>query len=656
FQTFEEDITLLASFIGFQSHTQDVEARDQQLQIVLKEAVNQLDAVTISAGSFKASEGSKQEVLKPLDVVTTAGTTADIPGVLNTLPGTQTVGETGRLFVRGGDGRETKTFIDGMLVHNEYRPSVPNTPGRSRFSPFMFKDTNFSTGGYSAEYGQALSSVLALSSKDVADADRTDVSLMTVGTDVSTTRSWKNSSVAGKLQYTNLSPYFAFIPQNLKWKEAPEEWNTNLAYRQQVNKTGLLKVYSNLSTSKLATFETDIAEPSVQLPVEVQSDYGLFNASYRDIIKEKWGVRTGFSLTRSEDHLSQGQNKIDNSLLGIHTKVAADCQHSDQLAFLVGNEVVLTRQRQRAVAESALVSSYQEVLAAQFVEAEWYASSKLAFKAGIRGEHNNLNRSYQVDPRLSTAIKTGSKSQVSVAFGQFHQAATPEILLRDRQAVQEKATHFITNYQWTKDNQTFRIEAYHKTYRNLSRYTRLSHSASYQYDGHGYANGLDLFWRDAKTFKGMDYWISYSFLDTERFHRHFPGSFTPGFASAHNLSIVTKKFFSALKSQIGATYSYSSPRAYHNPNKETFLSEKTPSYHDLSVNISYLYNNQVIIHAMVNNVLGISNIFGYEYADTPDANGVYVGRAITPTAPRFIFLGVFITLSKNKGLNQLPNL
>jgi hypothetical protein len=54
--------------------------------------------------------------------------------------------------------------------------------------------------------------------------------------------------------------------------------------------------------------------------------------------------------------------------------------------------------------------------------------------------------------------------------------------------------------------------------------------------------------------------------------------------------------------------------------------------------------------------LGRTNIFGYNYSVTPDANGVYASRAITQPAPRFLFLGIFITLSKDKSMNQLPSL
>ena len=102
--------------------------------------------VVITAGAFEASDEKKAVILNSIDIVTTAGATADIAGALNTLPGTQAVGEEGRLFVRGGAAYETRTFIDGLFVQNPYNASVPNLPARGRFSPFLFKGTSFSTG------------------------------------------------------------------------------------------------------------------------------------------------------------------------------------------------------------------------------------------------------------------------------------------------------------------------------------------------------------------------------------------------------------------------------------------------------------------------------------------------------------------------------
>ena len=121
--------------------------------IKLREDVNSLDTVVISAGTFEASDNSKVSVLKPLDVVTTASALGDFVGALQTLPGTTTVAEDGRLFVRGGDANETQIFIDGIRVFTPYTPTTNNVPTRGRYSPFLFDGITFSTGGYSAEYG-----------------------------------------------------------------------------------------------------------------------------------------------------------------------------------------------------------------------------------------------------------------------------------------------------------------------------------------------------------------------------------------------------------------------------------------------------------------------------------------------------------------------
>ena len=88
------------------------------LSIAIKELITELNAVTITAGAFEASDKKKGTVLSSLDIVTTAGSNGDITGALKTLPGTQQVGESEGLFVRGGSATESKIFIAGSLVNN----------------------------------------------------------------------------------------------------------------------------------------------------------------------------------------------------------------------------------------------------------------------------------------------------------------------------------------------------------------------------------------------------------------------------------------------------------------------------------------------------------------------------------------------------------
>ncbi|WP_396184181.1 TonB-dependent receptor, partial [Flavobacterium sp.] len=137
--------TLTISFLSFETYSKAIDVSQFQNQTIkLKESVNVLDAVILTAGTFEAGDKARVSVLKPLDIVTTAGAVGDIIGALATLPGAQTVGESNRLFVRGGEADETQTFVDGLRVAQPYGATANDLPTRGRFSPFLFSGISFS--------------------------------------------------------------------------------------------------------------------------------------------------------------------------------------------------------------------------------------------------------------------------------------------------------------------------------------------------------------------------------------------------------------------------------------------------------------------------------------------------------------------------------
>lgn len=644
---------LTVKFVGYKDFTQAVELGkgDVTVMVVLKEAINELDAVTITAGAFAASDEKRRTIFRPLDIATTAGATADIAGALNTLPGTQKVGESGRLFVRGGDGTETRTFIDGIAVMEAYSPSAPNTPARGRFLPFMFKGTSFSTGGYSAEYGQALSSALVLDSKDEDKVTRTDFGILSVGGDVSHTRSWNGGSAAGKIGYTNVKPYMNVIDQRIDWKAAPVSLEGSGALRQRVGKQGIVKLYGNFSQSDFSLYNHDIDDKAVKTLFDLSNRYQYINGLYKTALSEKWSVRSGLSYNYLLNDLRIGEVDLKETLKGTHVKVAFDGSVADGFEIRSGAEVL--NQDYRSTADtSAQALTFNETITALFAEADVYASNSLVMRAGGRLEYNNLREVTAVDPRVSMAYKMGNMGQVSLAYGRFRQSARKEWLRLDQSLKAELAEHYIFNYQLIENNRTFRAEAFYKKYDDLVKFS----DEEFNNTGHGYARGFEFFWRDNRTVRNVDYWISYSYLDTERDYANTPYAVMPSYASRHNFSVVYKHFVRPLKTQFGVTYSYTSGRPYNDPNATRFNSGRTPNYQDLSVNISHLPSSQVIVYVSCTNVLGRDNIFGYEFGDTLNDDGRYTSRAVRQAAPRFLFIGVFITLSKEKTLNQLPSL
>lgn len=649
------DKNLVVKFIGYRPFEKQVilSGAPVVMKVILAEEISELNAVIITAGSFTASDEGRRTTFRAMDIATTAGATADIAGALNMLPGTQKVGESGRLFVRGGDGHEARTFIDGMLVANPYNASAPNTPSRGRFLPFMFKGTSFSTGGYSAEYGQALSSALTLDSRDQSEITRTDIGILSVGGDLTHTQVWERASWAGKIGYTNIGPYNKFIDQEVDWRSPFKSVEGNTVFRQQTGKHGLLKVYGNFNDTRFSVLNHDIDDPSQTELFALKNNYRYINTTYRDVLNENWIIRGGFSHTFSGNDIASGGADITDTEKIWHAKTVFEGNISQQAELTAGAEVIDRHHALRTAGLSEL--GFREQIMAVFTEAQIYVSNEFVTRAGVRTEYNSLREKVYLDPRLSLAYKAGSHGSVSLAYGKFRQSATNELLRMNPSLEQERADHYIASYQILNNDRTFRLEAYHKQYANLVKYG-MNGGMELKNSGKGYARGAEVFWRDNRTFRRTDYWIAYSFLDTKRNYLNFPYEATPAFASAHNLSIVYKYFFTRLKTQFGASYAFASGRPYHDPNKEKFNDGKTPDYHDLSINVAWLPKPNVIVYGSVTNITGRDNIFGYEFSSSLNDQGFYNSRPIRQPAPRFLFVGIFITFSKEKSVNQLPSL
>jgi outer membrane cobalamin receptor len=520
----------------------------------------------------------------------------------------------------------------------------------------MFKGTSFSTGGYSAEYGQALSSALVLDSKDKAELTRTDIGLLSVGADVAHTHAWDDASVSSKFQYTNLRPYTSLIRQKTDWINPPVSLEGSSAFRQKVGDNGLLKLYANVNSTDFALNRHDIDDANVKTRMDLKNDYQYINASYKNIINETWNIRAGVSYTGLSNKNVQDSITASESTRGIHVKAMAEGALSDGLELKAGAEAVVNSINEGSRWLSGGNShSLQEVMSSLFLEMDMYASNNFVLRIGGRAEHLYRTHDTSVDPRVSLAYKVGTHGQVSFAFGKFRQRSRNAFVIINPDLESEKADHYILNYQLVKGNRTLRVETYYKRYSDLVKFT-IGNTQALSSTGIGYAKGLEVFWRDNSTITGLDYWISYSFLDTKRNYLDFPYEATPSFASKHNLSVVAKYFVRGLKSQLGVTYSLTSGRPYNNPTAESFNSLRTPNFADLSLNWSYLPTTSVIVYFSCTNVLGRDNIFGYEYGSVPLHDGTYNARPIRQASRRFLFLGVFITISKDKSVNQLPEL
>ncbi|TAE22703.1 MAG: TonB-dependent receptor [Cytophagales bacterium] len=670
FRTSRRDtVTLAVSYVGFENYAQKLTLTGEPLTITVKmtELPNELNTVVITAGAFEASDSKRMTMLKSLDIVNIAGAGADITGAINFMPGAQRVGEQSGLFVRGGSGQEAKVVIDGLIVQNPFFSSLPDVQQRGRFDPFQFKGTSFSTGGYSAQYGQALSSVLLLSTTDKGSQDGLTLGLNLAGASVGYENATEKSSVSGTFNYTDLRPLFALVPQQISWQREPRGLGGSLTYRYQPTKNGILKAYGMYSDSRLAMSYRDPAQATATnetgQSVLDQTNRNLFiNSTYTDSWDDaRWNLNVGFSYSHDTDDMTVGA--FDFSRLNRRAQVRAvitrALPNNGQLLF--GAELHALRLGNAVFGQKF---SLNDRYAAAFAEWQVYASRKLAVQVGVRGEYTSVIERFNMAPRLSMAYKTGQFSQISFAAGQFYQTPDYNYLFRNRQLAYERADHLILNYQIIKNKRTFRVESFYKNYAQLVRelpwpgQPTAFDANPFRFPigqtnntGNGHAQGFDVFWRDQKSVKGLDYWVTYSYVDTKRLFRNFTASATPTFVSNHNLSLITRRYFQSIRTSVNMTYAYTSGRPYYNPNRATlgrpeseFLTDLTPAVHNVNLGINYITavkGNFMVLYATVDNLLNTRNVFTYRY--TADNRTRY---AVGPTTYRSFFVGGIIMLGK----------
>lgn len=661
---------LSVSLIGFKKQVQEIHLTGGQLSVafLLKEEVNEMQAVTVSAGSFEASNQKRNTVLKPLDIVTTAGQQADIVAALRTLPGAQQVGESEGLFVRGGTGAETKVFIDGMMVTNPFYSSVPDIAQRGRFSPLLFKGTHFSSGGYSAQFGQGMSSALTLETHDLPT--RSETNMIISSAQLSLTRQQllkeKKANAGFSINYNNMQPYYNVVPQKPHYSKPPEIINGEL-YGRLKTRNGMLKYYG-YATQNLIAFDRPSIEADKatdQFNLKGQNIFTIL--TYSGKLSDNWKLNYGGGFSYNKDRIDLNTATGTDTLSFFQPRITNyTMQARSVFTRLLGglskwhNGFEFLRIVDKIEARDSIpFINRTDNFVSVFSESDIYITPSLLARPGIRYEYSSLLQRGNISPRMSFAWKLRKAGQVSVAYGQYFQKPETSYLFRKTGLQFSKATHYILNYERTANSRTIRAELFYKQYEELISFP-FNQPSALSNSGKGYAKGLELFWRDKKLFSGFDYWISYSFLDTKRQFQDYPLEVQPTFAAKHTFNLVLKQFITPIATNISFTYSYASGRPYYNPNKpvQEFLTDKTIDYHNLGFQVNYLCEigkaNTVFIFNL-NNVIGNDQVFGYHYASNPNSQGLYRGEAITPMAKRFLFIGAYLTIGNDRRREIIDN-
>jgi len=134
---------------------------------LLKKGDNVLSEIEVSA------EGQDQrnnvnvsvETIRPQDIkrLPSIGGQPDLAQALTTLPGFVSTGDQGgQLYVRGGSPVQNKVLFDGMIVYNAFH----SIGLFSVFDTDIIGNADIYTGGFNAQYGGRISSIMDITTRD----------------------------------------------------------------------------------------------------------------------------------------------------------------------------------------------------------------------------------------------------------------------------------------------------------------------------------------------------------------------------------------------------------------------------------------------------------------------------------------------------------
>lgn len=666
-----------ASMIGYEPATQMltlIPGDTLNVRLVLRETLVTLDEAVVTASSFATGEG-ETVALQSLEVVTTPGAAADIFMAIKTFPGVAMVDEGAGLFVRGGDVSETVILLDQATVVHPYKFESPTGGVFGTIPPFMVSGTVFSSGGFSAKYGNALSGVLAMESQDMPLQPNyyanVGLAAASLGINVPVVPSKLGVRFTGNQSFTDLM--FRVNGQRDEFTKTPRGVDGNLSLIYQYSPSGRIKVFNFMTTDEIGV---QVDEPSFDGLFEAETTTWMQNVQWTDIYRE-WFVQTSLSFNRFSARQKLGVLDLRPNDDTYKFRTDLERELSETLRIRVGAEVEQTHNRFRGTIpdqegilnpdaeRTVLNESYRGTRTGGYTEVEAKLDRRVVANVGVRADYHNLAEAAVVDPRLSLRYLFSKETDLRVSWGSYHQF--PQAYLYNPASGNpnlkaQVAQHVIVGFGHERDLLQVRVEAYTKTYDHLV----LRHATrNYANIGDGVARGVDVFAKYGAFLRTrFNGWLAYSLLDSRRLQVRDLGedlAYQDGpspFDITHNLTLVGKwRVIGFLN--VGATYRYATGRpltpiidaipmqggSYYLPVDGAVGGERLPVFQRLDGQVSYAIplpnSSNIVLYVALNNLLNRANVLGYDY------NADYSERTPrTTNYRRFIYFGVSLTLNR----------
>lgn len=666
---------LRVSLIGYEPKNLKLVLSEEDslfLKIEMNESAVKLSDVVVAGSAFTTGDEPKALTLRSLEVFTTPGAAADIFRAIQTFPGVTTIDEGSGLFVRGGDVNETTILLDQATVVHPYKFESPTGGYFGTIPPFLVGGTFFSSGGFSARYGNALSGVLAMESLNMPSKLTSSVGVgLAAGSVAASIPIIPNTlgiRISGNKSFTDAM--FRINGSRNRFTIPPDGMDGNLSVIWKYSPTAQIKFFNFVNTDRIGV---RVDEPSFAGVYESQETNWFQNLQWSEAM-EQWLLKGSLSLNRFITEQDLGSLHLKPSDITYKARFDAETNLDDdhRLSFGAESEKMINRyegtvpQNQFVLDphESVYVldESYTATRVGMFSEMELTVVRKLMASAGIRSDYYDLSKECVVDPRFSLRYNISKEMHAQTSWGLYHQFAQPYLYNRvngNPYLSAQSAQHLTAGTEYSTELFMCRIEVYSKTYSHL---VLKSSSSNYANPGDGVAAGLDFFLKYGGFLRTpVSGWISYSYLNSRRLqardlvenivYEQAPSSFD----ITHNFTVVGKiqliQFLSC-----GLTFHYATGvpvtpivgavqpagATYFEPIQGPINSERMPDFVRLDADLGYFLPfgdlNSATFYFAISNVLDRANPVGYTYS--ADYSQRYL---ITTDYRRSVYFGVSIS-------------
>lgn len=490
--------TIVARRVGFVPATFDVDLpADSALTFRLSASPPTLSQrVIIAAGEYTIGTGQTAS-LTPLEIAQMPGAAANIARAIQTLPGAQGVDEGTGLFVRGGDVTETRVLVDDAWMLSPVRFDNPTGHSTTTVDPFLLERTVFSSGGFGAQYGNALSGLVRMETAGIPSRSASSITASIGAASASfALRPSSRLGLRAAVGANTLAPLMAVFGEAQPFDPPPRGQSASASAEWQTSRAGRIRMFGLHQSSR---FGVGLAAESGDAGYGARSGDGMLVLSWRDS-STAWRPALTAAYSTHDRRESFGD-------FNLHTRLASP-QLIASLGYLAANgtrlragieyEGLIARYAGSAVTVGGGVRpTFDERTPSDrvgtFAELAYMLPGELHATLGLRSDANTLASGRTVDPRVSLAWQRGALA-ITGAWGAYHQVAeatfkrgTPTTAFSPMRVVQG-----IVGLRLGSDTSGFRVEWYDKRYDALWQFTRGYEPVG---GGLGHARGTDLQWR-----------------------------------------------------------------------------------------------------------------------------------------------------------------